>query len=208
MCVWMVTKKKNKPRLPRIARHSNRTQCTAFPSVALVITAALTGDSRRECVCLRLRCPAEEYLSFLFTLQLVVHFLCVMVNLDSHVWTSLQTQRTTTSHLVCPFDFTSRRIYLPFFVVSFSPHEPFSLHTLWIRKWTAGHKFVPCYLALCNLTWNVIIYMLREDFLCFLMTELLLFYIYHLGLEFSFFMLDPQTALSTLRLLWTLSTDF
>lgn len=53
--------KKNKPRLPRIARHSNRTQCTAFPSVALVITAALTGDSRRECVCLRQRCPAEEY---------------------------------------------------------------------------------------------------------------------------------------------------
>ena len=68
--------KKNKPRLPRIARHSNRTQCTAFPSVALVITAALTGDSRRECVCVsdRQRCPAEEYLSFLFTLQLVVHF--------------------------------------------------------------------------------------------------------------------------------------
>lgn len=56
MCVWIVTKerkkKKNKPLLlPRIARHSNRTQYIAFLSVALVITAALTGDRRRECVC-------------------------------------------------------------------------------------------------------------------------------------------------------------
>lgn len=88
------SEKKNKPRLPRIARHSNRTRCTAFPCVALVITAALTGDSRRErecvCMCLRQRCPAEEYLSFLFTLQLVVHFPCVMVNLDSHVWRPVQ----------------------------------------------------------------------------------------------------------------------
>lgn len=40
---------------------------TAFLSVALVITAALTRDRQeRVCVCLRQRCPAEEYLSFFF----------------------------------------------------------------------------------------------------------------------------------------------
>ncbi|KAJ8006805.1 hypothetical protein DPEC_G00111030 [Dallia pectoralis] len=54
--------------------HSNRTRCTAF-SVALVITAALTEDSRSARQRVHLRAQRQRRnIPALFTLRLVVHF--------------------------------------------------------------------------------------------------------------------------------------
>lgn len=177
-------KKKNKPCLPRIARHSNRTQCTAFPCVALVITAALTGDSRRECVCIsdsgaQRRNVWAFYL--LFSLLFIFSALWRTWTVTCEDLCKCRGRRLLTRRV--PLTFTVREIYLPVSLGKFSStRELTSLRTLFdfspllstVPELGSGPPVTSLSSltspALCNLTRSIVYSTLRVGFMCFLVS--------------------------------------